>query len=110
MIDVVQYRFISGHKSQRQGAGEDTFSGLFNDSFMFNPYNRSESILLYTLNRTSGVWMANLLHSPMEHVNLSFFTIIYHSAGKRDRGKRHPREEGAKPPDSIEQGEKPPVR
>ena len=44
MIDVVQYRFISGHKSQRQGAGEDTFSGLFNDSFMFNPYNRSESI------------------------------------------------------------------
>ena len=35
---------------------------------------------------------------------------LNYSAGKRDRGKRHPREEGAKPPDSIEQGAKPPVR
>ena len=37
-------------------------------------------------------------------------TVLSYSAGKRDRGKRHPREEGAKPLDSIEQGAKPPVR
>ena len=36
--------------------------------------------------------------------------VLSYSAGKRDRGKRHPREEGAKPLDSIEQGAKPSVR
>ena len=36
---------------------------------------------------------------------LSFIAFIIssnYSAGKRDRGKIHPQEEGAKPPDSIE--------
>ena len=35
---------------------------------------------------------------------------INYSAGKRDRGKKHPFLPGAKPPDSIEQEAKPPVQ
>ena len=41
-------------------------------------------------------------------INYIYITAL--ATGKRDRGKRHPQEEGAKPPDSIEQGAKPPVR
>ena len=48
-----------------QGPGRINFSGQFHDYSMFNPSNRSESILFYTLDTTSGVWMANLLHSPI---------------------------------------------
>ena len=81
MIDVVQYRFrigtYQGTGAKGRGPGRINFSGQFRDSSMFNPYNRSESILFYTLDTTSGVWMANLLHSPMKHINLAFFTFIY---------------------------------
>ena len=38
-------------------------------------------------------------------------SVLNYSAGKRDRGKKTPPgSRGAKPPDSIEQGAKPPVR
>ena len=60
-----------------RGPGRINFPGQFDDSSMFNPYNRSESILFYTLDTTSGGWMANILHSPIKHINLSFFTFIY---------------------------------
>ena len=36
--------------------------------------------------------------------------VTNYSAGKRDRGKKHPLLPGAKPPDSIEQEAKPPVQ
>ena len=81
MIDVVQYRFrigtYQGTGAKGRGPGRIHFSGQFRDSSMFNPYNRSESILFYTVDTTSGVWMANLLHSPTKHINLAFFTFIY---------------------------------
>ena len=81
MIDVVQYRFrigtYQGTGAKGRGPGRINFSMQFCDSSMFNPYNRSESILFYTLDTTSGVWMANILHSPMKHINLAFFTFIY---------------------------------
>ena len=79
MIDVVQYRFRIGtyqvKGAKGRGPGRINFSGQFDDSSMFNPYNRSESILFYTLDTTSGVWMANILHSPIKHINLSFSTF-----------------------------------
>ena len=85
MIDVVQYRFrigtYQGTGAKGRGPGRIHFSGQFRDSSMFNPYNRSESILFYTLDTTSGVWMANLLHSPMKHINLAFvyvYLYIHH--------------------------------
>ena len=81
MIDVVQYRFrigtYQGKGAKGRGPGRINFPGQFDDSSMFNPYNRSESILFYTLDTTSGGWMANILHSPIKHINLSFFTFIY---------------------------------
>ena len=74
MIDVVQYRFRIGtyqvKGAKGRGPGRIHFSGQFDDSSMFNPYNRSESILFYTLDTTYGVWMANILHSPIKHINL----------------------------------------
>ena len=113
MIDVVQYRFrigtYQGTGAKGRGPGRIHFSGQFRDSSMFNPYNRSESILFYTLDTTSGVWMANLLHSPMKHINLAFFTFITALASATGE-KDTPGRRGAKPPDSIEQGAKPPVR
>ena len=74
MIDVVQFRFRIGNY---QGKGAKGRGRQFDDSSMFNPYNRSESILFYTLETTSGVWMANILHSPIKHINMSFSTFIY---------------------------------
>ena len=40
----------------------------------------------------------------------SKFIQLDYSAGKRDRGKKHPLLPGAKPPDSIEQEAQPPVQ
>ena len=31
----------------------------------------------YTIDTTYGVWMANKLHRPIKHINLSFSTFIY---------------------------------
>ena len=55
MIDVVQYRFrigtYQGKGAKGRGPGRINFPGQFDDSSMFNPYNRSESILFYTLEK-----------------------------------------------------------
>ena len=75
MTDVEEYRFCigtyQGKGAKGRGPGRMHFLG------QFNPYNRSESILFYTLDTTSGVWMANILHSPIKHINLSFSKFIY---------------------------------
>ena len=68
MIDVVQYRFrigtYQGNGAKGRGPGRINFPGQFDDSSMFNPYNRSESILFYTLDTASGGWMVTYYTAP----------------------------------------------
>ena len=53
-------------------------TGEFLDSSVFNNrYNRSESIIFYTVDNKSRRWMANILHSSIRQIHLSFLTLIY---------------------------------
>ena len=51
MIDLVQYMFrIGTYKAMwARGYGRINYTGEFLDSFVFNPYNWSESIIFYTV-------------------------------------------------------------
>ena len=81
MIDLVQYRFricigtYTGMDYGVRGSGRLN-SGQFHDSFVFNPYNTSESLLFYTLNTSSGFWTTNIIHSPMKLSGFSVFMYV----------------------------------
>ena len=79
MIDLVQYRFrIGTYKGMgARGNGRINSTGEFLDSSVFNPYNRSESIIFYTADTKSGRWTANILQSSIRHIHLSFLALIY---------------------------------
>ena len=79
MIDLVQYRFrIGTYKGiGARSNGRINSTGEFLDSSVFNPYNRSESIIFYTADTKSGRWTANILQSSIRHIHLSFLALIY---------------------------------
>ena len=79
MIDLVQYRFrIGTYKGMgARGNGRINSTGEFLDSSVFNPYNRSESIIFYTADTKSGRWTANILQSSIRHIHLLFLALIY---------------------------------
>ena len=79
MIDLVQYRFrIGTYKGMgARGNGMINSTGEFLDFSVFNPYNRSKSIIFYTADTKSGRWTANILQSSIRHIHLSFLALIY---------------------------------
>ena len=74
MIDVVQFtlRIVTARGTRAKGRGRIRFSGVrqFHDYSMFNLYSRSESLLFYTLDTSSGFWMANTLGHTAQRYNI----------------------------------------